>query len=439
MNAIGLALNLTNRFAGSPTVGRLGLRKPAEKLAYILTKQGFTAVIKGQEALQKKRKKDSPKSSDQNTKPRSLLFDLSLTDEQEMIKDNAARLAESLRQSAESAAENRQPSEQLWQESDELGMGYFVLPDSLEGMNLEGMGMANASETWQLVTEELARGDMGQALALLSPVSAALCITRWGQPSLQRTWLKKLEEEGRIQGTLAHREPGTAQGQSKPQCTAKKKSSGYRINGTKTLVALSRSAEFFLVSASLSDKEQGLFLVPANSKGLSVSQTPTMGLHSADIGTLTLKNVDIPKNHILNAGGFDFTHWLALSQTAASALACGTSQAVLDYTVPYCNEREAFGEPISHRQSVAFMIADIATELEGIRLLTTRAASRAERGENIVREARLAHHLASTKGMEIGTDGVQLLGGHGFIQEHPVERWYRDLRAAPLLTGSLIV
>ena len=84
----------------------------------------------------------------------------------------------------------------------------------------------------------------------------------------------------------------------------------------------------------------------------------------------------------------------------------GTAQAVLDHVVPYVNERTAFGEPVSHRQAVAFAVADMATELQGMR---------------------------------IGLDGVQLLGGHGFVKEHPVERWYRDLRAVAILEGGVLV
>ena len=98
----------------------------------------------------------------------------------------------------------------------------------------------------------------------------------------------------------------------------------------------------------------------------------------------------------------------------------------------------AFGEPISHRQAVAFAIADMATELEGMRLATWRAASRAERGESFTREAKIAHLLASEHGMKIGSMGVQLLGGHGYIREHPVERWYRQLRGVAVLAGGLI-
>ena len=110
---------------------------------------------------------------------------------------------------------------------------------------------------------------------------------------------------------------------------------------------------------------------------------------------------------------------------------------MLDYVVEYANDREAFGAPISHRQAVAFMVADIAIEIEGMRLLTWRAASRAEQGLEFGEATYLARILCAEKAMKIGTDGVQLLGGHGYIKEHPVERWYRHLRAAGIMEGAL--
>src|SRR5690606_12360077 len=93
------------------------------------------------------------------------------------------------------------------------------------------------------------------------------------------------------------------------------------------------------------------------------------------------------------------------------------------------------GEPISHRQGVAFQVADIGSELEGMRLVMLRAASRPEQGKPYAREDALARKLATDKGMWIGSTGVQLLGGHGFIKEHPVERWYRYLRAIGVMEG----
>jgi len=94
---------------------------------------------------------------------------------------------------------------------------------------------------------------------------------------------------------------------------------------------------------------------------------------------------------------------------------------------------------VAHRQSVAFMVANMGIELEGMKLATYRAASRAEQGLDHAREVAIARRLCAEYGMRIGTDGVQLLGGHGFVKEHPVERWYRDLRAIGVLEGGLLV
>jgi alkylation response protein AidB-like acyl-CoA dehydrogenase len=107
--------------------------------------------------------------------------------------------------------------------------------------------------------------------------------------------------------------------------------------------------------------------------------------------------------------------------------------------VPYVNSRIAFGEPISNRQAVAFLAADIALEVEGMRLLVHRAAARADQGKDVGSAATLARMLCASKGAKIGSDGVQLLGGHGFVKEHPVERWYRDLRAVGVFEGALFI
>ena len=139
----------------------------------------------------------------------------------------------------------------------------------------------------------------------------------------------------------------------------------------------------------------------------------------------------------LDAGAYD--RIIASSRAAWCALAVGTAPAVRDYVIPYANERTAFGEPISHRQSVAFMIANIGIERDGLHLAVLRAASRMEQSEDALREVQLARTLAARHAMQIGSDGVQIFGGHGFVKEYPVERWYRDLRATALMEGAVLL
>jgi len=113
----------------------------------------------------------------------------------------------------------------------------------------------------------------------------------------------------------------------------------------------------------------------------------------------------------------------------------GTAQALLEHVTQYANERIAFGEPISHRQAVAFMVANIAIELDGMRLMVWRAAAQAEHGLGFHRQAHLAYINCAERMMQIGTDGVQILGGAGFLREYFEEMWYRNLRGLAVLEG----
>ena len=202
-----------------------------------------------------------------------------------------------------------------------------------------------------------------------------------------------------------------------------------------------RDAELLVVAAHLNGKP-ALFIVESSSKGLTVKADPSMGIRAAALGQVELENVSVPLSARLGEDGAtdeDYSEAVALSRLGWASLAVGTAHAVLDHVVPYIKERHAFGEPVAHRQSVAFMCANIAIELDGLRLITWRGASRADQGLPFAREAALAKRLGTDKGMQIGLDGVQLLGGHGYTKEHPVERWYRDLRAIGVAEGVVVI
>jgi alkylation response protein AidB-like acyl-CoA dehydrogenase len=241
--------------------------------------------------------------------------------------------------------------------------------------------------------------------------------------------------EGFKSATTALMEPRATFEPTEPATRATTDANGYILNGTKTMVPLGLDAELVLVIAQLDSGEPAAFIVEGTPRGMTRTVESHMGLRTAQLATLAFDNVHLDASALLGGAGFDLQRFLDLSGIGICALAVGTCQAVLDYVKDYCNERVAFGEPIGNRQSVAFMIADIAIELEAMRLMTWRAASRAEQGQEFHQQAYLAKLFCAEQAMKIGTDGVQLLGGHGFCREHPVEMWYRNLRAIAILDG----
>jgi alkylation response protein AidB-like acyl-CoA dehydrogenase len=207
----------------------------------------------------------------------------------------------------------------------------------------------------------------------------------------------------------------------------------------KSLVPRAATAELFVVAAEIRDRGPALFIVEPGADGLFTSPEPAMGLRAAETAKLELAGVRVPDSALLGDADPDvYAECVRRARLAWCAVAVGTAQAALDYLIPYVNEREAFGEPISHRQAVAFGVSDVAIETESMRLVTYRAAARADLGRSFAREVGLARRLVLTHGMQIGSDAVQLLGGHGYIKDHPVERWYRDLRAAGVMEGALL-
>jgi len=429
--ALGLAV--LNRLAGVRALDRLNLRKPVERGVYQATRTGFRTVGAVNRTFTAARQQAAPARLPAAGKP--ALFDLTPTDEQRMIQQAAGEFAaEQLRPAAGAAdTECQPPAGLLARATAELGVSVIGIPAELDGAGAERSAVTNV-----LVAEALAHGDLGLAVALLAPAAVSTALVLWGDGNQQATYLPPFTADEPIGAALAVLEPQPLFDPFALATEATSAAGGYRLTGTKALVPGAATAELFVVAARLPDGGSALFLVESGSPGLTVEAEPAMGLRPAALGRLVLDHVTVPAGALL-ARGEQYADCIRLSRLAWSALATGTAQAVLDYVIPYVNGRQAFGEPISNRQSVAFSVADIGIELEGLRLTTYRAAARAEQGRSFAREAALARTLAAEYGMQIGSAGVQLLGGHGYVKEHPVERWYRDLRAAGLMEGAVLV
>jgi alkylation response protein AidB-like acyl-CoA dehydrogenase len=434
-DAMGVGLAALNRLAGVAVIDKLKLRKPIERAVFRGSKAGFRGVGVANRrfaAVQKSSRPERP-----NTPSGRDLFDLTPTDEQKMIVDATAEFAaEQLRPAAAQADVECAPPETVLKRSvTELGVTLVGIPETLGGM-----GTDRSATTGALVAEALAHGDMGLAVACLAPAGVSNALVLWGDEDQQSTYLPAFVGDDVPAAALAVLEPRPLFDPFALETTATRTpGGGFRLSGAKSLVPRAAAAELFVVAAQL-DGAPALFIVESGNSGVLVEAEPAMGLRAAATARLVLENVDLPAGALLGDAAADvYADCIRLSRVGWAALACGTGRAVLDYVIPYVNERKAFGEPISHRQAVAFMVANIGIELEGARLVMLRAAARAEQGQSFAREAGLARRLTAEYGMQIGSSGVQLLGGHGYVKEHPVERWYRDLRAAAVMEGVVLV
>ncbi|GHF26667.1 acyl-CoA dehydrogenase [Amycolatopsis deserti] len=434
-DVMGLGLAALSRLAGSRTLERSGLREPVQNLVSAATRSGFKVAGAASRTFSSSRKRGGDATRPAPAEDKGL-FDLTPSEDQQMIVETVSEFAaEQLRPAAAEADEKLSPPDGLLTRAAELGVTLIGIPEELGGAGAERSVVTNA-----LVAEALAHGDLGLAVAVLAPSAVSNALVLWGDAQQQADYLPEFVGENVPAAALALLEAKPLFDPFKPATKARRTPGGYQLDGVKSLVPRAAQAELFIVSADLEGRGPALFLVESSTAGVSIEAEPAMGLRGAATGKLHLEKVSLPAGALLGGGSPEvFTEAVRLSRLGWAALATGTAKAVLDYVIPYVNERTAFGEPISHRQAVAFSVADIAIELEGMRLVMLRAAARAEQGKPFAREVALARKLAADKGMRIGSAGVQLLGGHGFVKEHPVERWYRDLRAIGVLEGVVLL
>jgi alkylation response protein AidB-like acyl-CoA dehydrogenase len=431
---MAFALKGLNTLASSSLVERAGLRKPAQRIVYRAARDGsraagsagrsFTAVTRlGRPARLK-------------TASPSGVFDLTPDDEQQMLRDTFREFGQGeLRPIAQKADADCAAPDELIAQAAELGLTMLGVPEELGGAVTE-----RSTITTLLVAEALANGDAGLATAILAPAGVAAALALWGDADQQSTYLPPFVSDDVPGAALALLESRPLFDPFALQTVARPVDGGYVLDGAKALVPGAAKAELFIVAAQLEGTGPALFVVESSAKGVFTEAEPAMGLRAAATATLTLDGVELPGMALLGGGDPKvYAECVHRARLAWCAVAVGTAQAVLDHVIPYVNERKAFGEPISHRQAVAFGVSDLAIELEGMRLATWRAASLADQGKEFAHPAAVARHLCATRGTTIGSQGVQLLGGHGYVKEYPVERWFRDLRAAGVMEGALLV
>jgi alkylation response protein AidB-like acyl-CoA dehydrogenase len=356
-----------------------------------------------------------------------------LSKEQREIKKRAAEFAE--REVAPYAAEldreDRFPAETFEKLADMGFMGLCV-PEEYGGAGTDFL-------SYVLLLEELSRADAGVGVTLAVHTSAGtLPILMYGSEKQKAQWVPDLARGEKI-GCFALTEPTTGSDAAAIAARAERVNGGYRLSGHKQWVTNGRVAGAMVVFARAPEGVTA-FVVGMDAGGISFGKhAKKMGVISATTDDVILNNVFVPEENRLGEEGRGLSVALGTldsGRIGIAAQALGIAEAAFRYAADYAAERTTFGKPIAEHQAVAFKLADMQTKIRAARLLTHEAAWMRDQGMLVTEAGARAKLYASRVANEVTYDAVQILGGYGYMKDHPVERYYRDARVTEIYEGT---
>lgn len=366
------------------------------------------------------------------------MISFELTKEQELIRKTAKEFAaKELKDIARDCDEERQIPEKVLDKAWEMGLANAAVPEAYDGI-----GMERSAVTSVVVLEELAYGCSSLTAAIMAPSALIQPLIDFGTEEQKKTYLPLYGGEKFEPAGLALHEPQFTFDPTDMKTTAVQRDDGWTLNGVKRLVPFGETAHHFLVLASdgsgtgLSNLEA--FIVPRDRAGLTVHSEAenTMGLRAFPMSQLKLDHVTVSGEERLGGDkGVDGRRLLNTIRLSTCAVCVGLNRAVLDICIPYAKDRIAFGKPIAQKQAIAFMLADMRTEVESMRWLIWKAASQLDQGADASKATILAQSYTRKQALQIADNGVQVFGGHGYIRDFPLEMWLRHAASLTLMEG----
>lgn len=364
------------------------------------------------------------------------MYSFEPSEEQKMLVGAITRYAQGdLRSKAHDADEESQFPLKVIEKGWELGLLQASVPE-----NYGGFGERSAV-TGVLAVEEMAWGDLSGTLAVMAPGLFVTPILLAGSEEQKEAWVPKVIEADWKPYTAALIENKFDFDPNDLATVAEEDGDAYVITGEKVYVPFADQAEALLVYARLGNMTQG-FIVPKGAAGLEIGERQKlMGIRAFPVYKVKLQGVRVPhENRLGGPAGHDFAPILDASRVATAALGVGVARAALEYSRDYAKDRDVFGVKVAQKQAIAFMIAEMATEIEAIRLLVWEAAWMLDNNQpEASKQAYLALTGAIDMAMMVTDRAVQILGGHGYIREHPVEMWMRNGRGIATLLGLVTV
>ena len=365
-------------------------------------------------------------------------FDLTLSEEQELTQRAARDFATEkvLPRAAEIDEQGKIPPEIL-REMGALGfMGTYV-PERYGGAGLDAV--ANA-----LIVEEINRACASTGVVLCTHVSLAVDpILHYANDAQKETYLPKLAR-GESIGCFALSEPASGSDAAAMRTSARRDGDHWILNGTKNFITNGSLSNVAIVFAQTdpAKKRKGIaaFIVEKGTRGFSVGKLEKkLGIRGSDTAQLIFEDARVPVANLL--GEVNDGYKIALStldggRISIAAQAVGIARACLEDALAYAKQREAFGKKVADFQAIQWMLADMATEIDAARLLTWRAATMKDAGEDYILAAAEAKLFASDVAVKASRDCVQIFGGYGYLKDFPAERHYRDAKITEIYEGT---
>jgi butyryl-CoA dehydrogenase len=317
--------------------------------------------------------------------------------------------------------------------------GYLgaIVPPQYGGAGLDYL-------SYGLVVEEIGLG-CSSVRTVVSVQTSLVCsaFMRWGIEEQKHKYLPKLCS-GEWLGCFGLTEPDTGSDAANQRTRATKTDSGWVINGAKMWISMANYAKVALIFAqtdpSLGYKGLGCFLVDTDQAGYQAQPIEhKMGLHASDTGSISLEDVEVGEDGLLGTIGDGFKVAMSSLDSGRYSVAAGCvgiCQGCVDYSVEYAKERVQFGRPIASFQLVQAMLADMKVQTDAARMLTWRAGALKDAGKPNTTETSIAKLYSTEAAVACANTAIQVHGGSGYVDDHPVERYFRDVRVTTLYEGT---
>ncbi len=365
-------------------------------------------------------------------------MDFELTDEQQLIRETARDFTD--KEIVDRARENdRNEHFDLDLVAKIAQQGYLgaIVPREYGGAGLDYL-------TYALIVEEVGRGCSAMR-TVISVQTSLVCsgILRWGTEEQKQKYLPKLCS-GEWLGCFGLTEPDTGSDAANQKTRARRTDSGWVINGSKMWISLGNNAKVAMIFAQ-TDPDKGhrglaCFLVETDNPGFQPQVIHhKMGLRGSDTASISLDDVEVPDEALMGQVGDGFKIAMSSLDSGRYSVAAGCvgiCQGSLDASVRYAKEREQFGRPIAAFQLVQEMIADIKVQTDAARMLVWRAGTLKDAGKPNTTETSIAKLYATEAAVSCANTAIQVHGGSGYVDDYPVERYFRDVRVTTLYEGT---